>query len=202
MGVVAVGMTSWSIWVSLLVPDTFISVPGANGGSCRNDLMIYFGFLLVGSNIFIPVCFLLQVHSVVVVVGWDWSSSETHECLTEQWLIILGTLLRVHWHYAHFVLISSQFFRSCSTVSCASSVFWTSITSCHLHNSCHIFVSVFFFFGCHKSWRVSIMQDTWILRPMSFDASWSLSLTCCLTSLIRHDLIKPWNQLKTCQFKY
>lgn len=51
----------------------------------------------------------------------------------------------LHWHYAHFVLISSQFLRSCSTLSCASSLFWTSITSCHLHNSCHVFVSVFCF---------------------------------------------------------
>jgi hypothetical protein len=101
----------------------------------------------VGSNTFIPVCFLLQVHSLVlvVVVGWDWSSSWMFDRTV---IDHFGNPFKgetLHWHYAHFVLISSQFLRSCSTVSCASSLFWTSITSCHLHNSCHVFVSVFCF---------------------------------------------------------
>jgi hypothetical protein len=80
--IVAVGMTTWSsvlVWFGFFrVPGTFISVPGANGGSCRNDhLIIYCGFLLVGGNLpsylFVS---LLHHHRNLLMNVWqnsDWS---------------------------------------------------------------------------------------------------------------------------------
>jgi hypothetical protein len=157
-----------------LVTGTFLSLSLDGSGGSWNDELIYLGFSPCSRHLHICAwskwwqwsdlfwfssCGQQHLHTCLFFAAGPQPSSSSSSGLgliifRNSWMFDrtvidhFGNPFKgetLHWHYAHFVLISSQFFRSCSTVSCASSLFWTSITSCHLHNSCHIFVSVFCF---------------------------------------------------------
>jgi hypothetical protein len=175
-------MTTWSsvlVWFGFLrVPGIFISVPGANGGSCRNDyLIICFG--LVFSLCQAPSYLCLEQMVAVGMTTWSsiavfflWVAIYLHICLlvfciligTYSWMFDrtvidhFGTSYKVDAIMPILSLISSQFFfldlvilsHVLQLVSCALNFTWT----CNLQWWLW-FVSVFNLF-CHRFWRILI----------------------------------------------